>query len=96
MTIRLPVIAPDFTMMHGRHPIWERAWRDPCHYLFDNRGYPYLKLRYGGGDYGDDWVETRVRFDRRQYKAELYRKRILSVDLEKDDAGVWRWVVQTR
>lgn len=91
MTIRLPVIAPECCTVHGRRPMWEKAFKDP-------RGVEYgLHLPYDGGDCGEGkgWgATTRVFFDRRQYRAELHRKRIKSVGPERGEDGVWGWVVE--
>lgn len=56
-----PVKPPKCATLHGRTPMWERAWVDPGGALWGPG--PYLKLPYGGGDFGDDpedWPVCRV------------------------------------
>jgi hypothetical protein len=91
--LRLPVNPPKCCTVHGRRPIWEKAWADGGPGSFDPK-YPYLHLPYYGDDMGeeeDDWCATRVWWNRRQYP-ELKRKRIKAVRLEKD-GETWVWVI---
>src|SRR5687768_11448370 len=82
---RYRVKAPVCTQVHGRRPLWEKAHVDHGGTDIFGPG-PYLKLYYTGGDFGQEVIMApRIR------PSGGYENR--KVELEKDEDGVWWWVI---